>query len=126
MSLFYVISYYFVWHYSRALLDVKNIIYNFLFFLYHFFSISLILSTFFQPWRRVEDGYGKPGEGFFETFIFNTMMRIVGMVMRTFIIATGVLSLVFGLALGVGVFFVWLVLPALWIGLVVVSIKNLI
>ena len=50
---------YFRWHYGRGVGELMGIVENFLRFVLHLFSIKLLLSTLFHPWRRMAESYGK-------------------------------------------------------------------
>ncbi len=110
MNFFLVLPYYLAWHYGRAYYDIKNIWFNFLFFIYHFFSIPMLLRTLFSPFERINDDYS-PKTSFFETFVFNTIMRFFGFVLRTFFIILGSACLLATLFLGVIFFVFWIFLP---------------
>src|SRR3989344_1970853 len=58
-------------------------------FVYQFFSVDMLLKTFFQPFKRMQEDYtrGFDPSGYAETFIVNAMMRVVGMVIRAVFIA---------------------------------------
>ncbi len=104
---------YLVWHYTRALADIFRLGRDFLWFFYHFFSIPIIARTLFAPWRRLGESYGHkldPG-AFLGTFIVNTLMRLVGFVIRIvfLVFGFGVLVLIFGL--WILSLILWLVLP---------------
>jgi len=101
------------WHYSKGVSDLLGVIQNFLWFFYHFFSIPTLLGTFFSPFQRLGEGYSKtfdPGQ-WAETFVLNSMMRIIGAVLRTMLIAMGVVSLAFTAVAGLVFFLVWLLAP---------------
>ena len=51
-------------------------------------------------------------EAFFETFVVNTLMRIVGVVARIFVIGAGIVTIVLAVVLGIALFGVWILLPA--------------
>ena len=47
------------WHYTRALAELFSNVKNFLYFLYNFFSIGTLTSTFFSPWLGLGEKYKK-------------------------------------------------------------------
>ncbi len=110
MNFFLILPYYLRWHYSYAFIDLKNLIENFISFIYNFFSIHLLLGSLFSPWRRFSDGYGRQ-EPIFETLIFNTIMRVVGVFVRLFFVVLGCFSLVLIICISIIVFIVWSLLP---------------
>ncbi|MFA5888609.1 MAG: hypothetical protein WCW47_01515 [Candidatus Paceibacterota bacterium] len=110
---------YLSWHYSKAFLNIYGIFSNFLWVIYRFFSIPLLLKTFFSPWRRLDSSYSQKvnlGE-YFGTFVVNTLMRLVGMFVRLIVIVVGILCLIFVFLLGIVSFLAWIILPVfiVWI-----------
>ena len=108
-----LITSYLYWHYTGALKDLWQHLKNFLWFIYHFFSIPVLLHTFFMPWRRMGEAYPKGLDiaGYLSTFFINSLMRFLGMAMRTFLILAGLFCLAGTFAVGVFAFGVWLALP---------------
>ncbi len=90
---------------------------NFLKFNLNYFSVPLLLKTFFSSWRRYKVSYGKGFDfgKFFEAFFSNLIFRILGAILRSFLIVIGLIAEVFLIAGGIIVFFGWLLLPALLI-----------
>lgn len=118
---------YISWHYSKAFLNIFGIFSNFFWATYRFFSISLLLKTFFSPWRRLDVSYTKkfdPGE-FFGSLIVNTLMRLVGMFMRLVVILIGIICLLVLFVFEIAFFLFWIILPAIIIWLFYVGIKAL-
>ncbi|MEK7552674.1 MAG: hypothetical protein AAB505_01030 [Patescibacteria group bacterium] len=112
---FRLIKDYFFWHYGAALGAGWRIYGNLLWFLFHFFSVSLLLRTLFSPWRRLAEPYTK---GFaptklVETLIVNVLMRLVGLLIRLVLISFAVVVLALAVALGPVGLIVWLISPAL-------------
>lgn len=108
-----------MWHYTRALSDLLHNYKSLIWFLYNFFSIPLLLNTFFAPWKRMSEARKKgfdPGD-FFEKLIVNTVMRVVGVLCRTIIIAFGAAVIAGAVILEVIFFFVWLAAPVLIVAL---------
>lgn len=101
---------YFLWHYSFALTAWWRIYGNCLWFLYHFFSVSILIRTLFSPWRRLAENYssGFVPQVIAETLVVNTLMRLVGFTIR-------VSFLLFAWCVIIGAFFLgWLTL-VLWL-----------
>jgi hypothetical protein len=112
---------YLKWHYGKALITTFTFWKNILVFLFNFFSIKNLLGNFFTPWKRLADGYPKKFnfQIYFSTFIINTLMRIVGMVLRTIIIIVGlVICSIYIMILPLTLLF-WLALPFIIIALIV-------
>ncbi|MFZ2523178.1 MAG: hypothetical protein WAW92_02215 [Minisyncoccia bacterium] len=114
MHVFLALPYYLAWHYTTAFSDMMNIWKNFFSFLYEFFSIPLLIRTLFSPWRRMKEDYGRI-EDFFGNLVVNTMMRLVGAVIRIIFILMGLTSLLFCALVGVALFVFWVALPFLLI-----------
>ncbi len=106
MELALLVPEYIAWHYTKALRLTVNIISNFLWFVYHFFSVPILSKTLFEPLRGV-------GKGFAD------VSRIFGFIIRgaSIFFAYAIMTL---LALvGLVVVIVWLFLPFIVIGLVI-------
>jgi hypothetical protein len=105
--------YYIRWHYSMAIRDLVGIIGNFFWFFYELFSIPLFLKTFFVPFHRLAEPATKafkPGV-WFENFIVNSLMRIVGAALRTLLIFIGVCLLAVTGIVGALVLITWILAP---------------
>lgn len=121
------IPYYISWHYGRALTDIFRIWTNFLWFIYHFFSIPFLLSTLFSPWRRLHETY-KGGLDFAElgtTIVINILMRIVGAVARLAIILFGLGILLSFFVLGILFFILWVLMPLIIVTLFTTGVRYL-
>jgi hypothetical protein len=119
---------YLKWHYGKALMAVFSFWKNILIFLFNFFSIKNLLGNFFTPWKRLADSYPKRFDikVYFFTFLVNTIMRIVGMILRFIIIIIGLaccaaftIFLPFALV-------IWLALPLIIAALIISGLYFLI
>jgi len=90
---------------------------NFLRFNLNYFSIPLLLKTFFSPWRKYKWSYGKGFDikRYLESFFSNLISRTLGAIIRSFLIIIGLLVEIFIVFAGTIIFFSWLVLPAILI-----------
>jgi hypothetical protein len=114
---------YLKWHYGKALFATFSLWKNLLFFLLRFFSLKSLLTNFFAPWKRLTESYPRNFgidsdtlKKYLNTFTINTIMRLFGMIFRTFAITIGLICcLTFILLLPFTLAF-WLALPVLIIG----------
>lgn len=104
---------YIQWHFFDVFGEIYTGWKNFLVFTFNYFSIGLLLETFFLHWHKYSLRYGKSvsPSWYFEVFVFNMMSRVIGMVLRIFMIIIGLLSEVFVFVLGISLLVVWVLLP---------------
>ncbi len=105
------------WHYTRAILELFANIKNFLGFLYSFFSIRTLSLTFFSPWLGLGERYKENAPLDFadhlSSFFVNSMMRLIGVFVRTFVILVGLIAMLCGAVIGILVMVLWILYPAL-------------
>lgn len=114
---------YLKWHYGQGVRELVGVSQNFLWFVKHFFSFSLLLRTLFAPWKRMGESYGT---GFdFRAFaprLVNIIMRVFGFLSKTIILIIGFASYIFVFTLSLAVFFLWILAPALLLGSAILSV----
>ncbi len=113
MKIIFTVLGYLKWHYGKAIYSLGKIWKNFLNFLFDLFSINLLFKNFFDPWKRMDDTYPKSFniKEYFYAFLTNSIVRIVGMLTRTFFIIIGLLSLTILTLLYPVIIIIWLLLP---------------
>lgn len=114
---------YLVWHYGKALQDFLSIAQNLLWFCWHFFSIPDLARTLFAPYARIRQTYFNINdlEESFQNLTANAVSRAVGLVLRTIVIAAGLICET-GLAAGLVIVWAgWLLLPAILAVLVILG-----
>ncbi|MFA6475814.1 MAG: hypothetical protein WCV68_00195 [Candidatus Paceibacterota bacterium] len=125
-----IIVNYLIWHYTRAVLEFSHIYKNILSFLINFFSIPVLVRSYFAPWRRMGEDYTKDIFHDFEdvvaVFVVNFIMRIVGVVMRTVIIIAGLLFVIIVALFYPVLLIVWLLLPLILVVLAMLGIGLLV
>lgn len=114
-----------VWHYVVVLKEIILSWKDFLFFNLNYFSIFRLLTTFFSPWRKYKTSYGRGFDlkRYAEAIIFNTFSRLIGMIMRIFLIITGVLTEIFIFITGILFVVFWLFIPVIIITGLFLSIR---
>jgi hypothetical protein len=108
---------YLEWHFLDRPKSILRGWGNCLKFNLNYWSVPVLLKTFFSPWRRYQYSYGKGFDlkRYAEAFSFNMISRVIGAIMRSFLVAAGLASEIIVLSAGLVVFLAWLVLPALLI-----------
>lgn len=105
---------YFRWHYGRAFKNLWQIWLNYIWFFYYYFSIPLLFNTFFDPWRRLGEKSANPitqfGQ-FFGALVVNTLMRIVGIFMRSAALLVGLVVVAFVILSGPILLVSWILAP---------------
>ncbi len=117
-----------VWYYTAALFNFIKISGDFIWFLYHFFSIPILVPTLFSKWKRIGDVRTRKFDikDFFSVFIVNAIIRVIGFFIRSFVIITGVLSIILALAVEIAFFVGWLFLPVIIVILFALGMKLMI
>ncbi|OGZ08654.1 MAG: hypothetical protein A2942_02580 [Candidatus Lloydbacteria bacterium RIFCSPLOWO2_01_FULL_50_20] len=116
MPIVSIIRDYFLWHYSAAYADIFGILRNYLWSVNHMFSVPEVFKSLFAPFKRIQEekvNILKKPEDFFANLFVNFIMRIVGFVLRTALMAIALCSFAFVLGLGIAAIFLWTILPAL-------------
>jgi hypothetical protein len=127
MDILLFLPYYFRWHYTRAWKNLFENWKNFILFVYFYFSIHVLLSTLFAPWRRLgeEGAQGFDPEAFLSAVIVNSLMRLVGFCVRLPVVLLGVCATLFVAFLGICASFIWLIFPVVLLFIASLSMKGL-
>ena len=90
---------------------------NYLAFNLNYFSVLQLLKTLFSPWRqyRWSAGRGFDIPRFFEALFSNLISRVLGAIVRIFIISIGLSIEIFIIFTGFIIFLGWFILPILLI-----------
>ncbi|MCD6410565.1 hypothetical protein J7K92_01330 [bacterium] len=122
-----VLGEYIKWHYCEMPKEIQRGWFNYLKFYLNYFSVPILLKTFFTPWRRYSWSYGRgfSFSRYFEVFISNMSTRIIGMIVRTFLIIAGIIVDLFVLVFGAGFYLIWFFLPVIIIILFVMGFNYL-
>jgi len=109
---------YLIWQFFEVPKGILKAWRNFLkFYLINYFSIPLLIETFFAHWRRYRWFYPKGFDvgQYFEVFFSNFISRILGAVMRSFLIIIGISVEIFIIFIGFFILLGWFLLPVLLI-----------
>jgi len=119
---------YLKWHYGRALITIFSFWKNILIFLFNYFSIKSLLGNFFTPWKRLADSYSKPFniKKYLFIFLANTIMRLVGMFLRSIVIILGLICCAIFIVLLPFSLIFWLLSPGIIIALIIYGLVLII
>lgn len=115
------------WHYYVVLANIISDLKNIFLFNIYFFSIPILLKTFFSPWKKYKLSYGR-GFDFnkiLEALSFNLFSRIIGMTARLFLIIIGLISQMIVIIIGFFIIFIWIAIPFLILLGLIFSINGL-
>ncbi len=117
-----------IWHFFEVPKNLLKVLRNFLVFNFNYFSIPLLLKTFFAHWKKYREFYGRgfDPKRYARVFASNITSRVLGAIIRFFIIIIGLVSEIFIFISGILIFLIWLVLPILLIFLFYLGIDLLI
>lgn len=115
---------YFAWHYGQAFIDMFHIWLNFLWFIFNFFSISALINTFFDPWKRMGESYPKGFDitGVLSTLVVNLLMRAVGIMVRIIVLAIGLAFILVTIVVGLVICVSWALMPVVFVALAIISL----
>lgn len=104
---------YFVWHFFDVSQEILKGWRNFLKFNLNYFSIPLLIRSFFSHWHKYKMSYGRGFDigRYFEVFVFNSFSRCIGAILRFFLILIGLLFEILIIIFGLTVFLIWIFLP---------------
>ena len=103
------------WHFYYAPKEILKAWGNFLVFNLRYFSVGILLKTFFSHFRHLREPYGRGFDikRYSMVFIGNILSRVIGAFVRTIIILTGFIAEVFVLVVGFIVLVIWILAPFL-------------
>lgn len=105
------------WYFLRTPKNILKAWENFLRFNLEYFSISLLLKTFFSHWRRYQWNYPRSFDltKYVEIFFSNLISRVLGVIMRTILIIIGLLAEILIFLIGGLILIIWTIFPVLLI-----------
>ena len=109
-----IVIQYIYWHYCEQTKAILIAWKNVLAFNFNYWSVPLLLGTLFSYWHKYQEPYsrGFDFKEYFETFALNMVSRMIGAVVRTFVIIVGIVTEIIVLIAGIIILLAWLVLPA--------------
>jgi len=125
MHLLQLPSAYLRWHYVYAWADLLRIYTSISWFLATLFSLRILVSTLFSPWRRLSEHTGRGSTGLLGKLIINTLTRCFGFVVRTGTVLFGLVSLCVWTVLFSLCFIAWVALPLLAPALLVIGFGGM-
>jgi hypothetical protein len=104
---------YLIWYFFDVPREILKGWKNFLVFNLNYFSIPILIKTFFSHWRQYKWSYGRGFDlkRYAEAFFSNLISRILGAMVRSVLIFIGILTEILILIFGSIIFCGWIFLP---------------
>jgi hypothetical protein len=102
---------------------------NYVWFVFHVFSVPDVAKTLFAPWKRLEEkkvSIFKSPQDYFGNMFINLIMRMVGFVVRAALLLIALLSLSVIFFGGLAFLLLWIPLPAIIVHFVISGLRLLI
>ncbi len=106
---------YIAWAYGEGVKEFWRAWTNAHWFVYRFFSVPLMVRTLFQPFRRMQEGYGQgfDVERWLETFVMNMITRAIGFLVRASLLLFALVVELGAFAFGAAAFILFLGAPVI-------------
>lgn len=102
----------FGWWYSQGMREFLVYLKAFFLKITDLFSVKMLLRTFFAPWKRdIVSLEGLPFNLMMRVIIFNLVARLIGAVIKTFILFIYLFAMAIFLGLALFLVLIWLFLP---------------
>jgi hypothetical protein len=123
-----IMHHYFLWHYSRAFVEIFHVWKNFLWFTLHFFSIGQLLRSWFAPWKRITEDRGETWnlEDLAGFLLIGLISRVIGFIIRSAVIFVGLVSLLVVFLGGITTYLFWIIAPVIIVGLFGAGVMTII
>lgn len=110
-----LVGHYLVWHYTRGYSDLTHNASNLLYFFYHFFSIQELSRTWFSPWKNIGVGLASATTSaeYLSIVTISFIMRVVGGILRSIVLLTGVTCIVIVGGATLLAFILWTFIPCI-------------
>ncbi len=127
MNLIYISSDYLLWHYTESFGYIFSFWKNIIWSIFRIFSTKTMFLNLFTPWRRMDIEYPENFsiDEYLSDFIINTLMRIVGFLIRVIFIFFNFIFFTITLVFMTASFFIWILMPILVLALFIYGIKIL-
>ena len=108
---------FFEWYYKEIPQKFYKIWSNYLWFWGYYFSLGDTLRTFFSPWKRIYENYGRGFDiqKWLSAFVGNLFSCFIGMFLRSFLIIALLIAEILTIAIGILFLAFWLAFPLILI-----------
>lgn len=120
-----ILTQYLDWYLRDQPKLISKIWKNLLKFNLGYFSIPLLLKTFFSPWRKYTWSYGRgfSFSRYLEAFVSNVISRTLGAILRFFLILIGIFLEILIFIGGLVVLIGWFLTPLILLGGLIFGFK---
>jgi len=115
------------WFFFNAPVKIISIWRDYLIFGLNYFSVGLLIKTYFSYWHRYSWSYGRGFDinRYLSAFFSNLISRILGVIIRTVLIIAGIVFEIIIFIVGLSIFVGWFLLPIVIIGMYILGFELL-
>lgn len=122
----YIVSDYIIWWYSAGIVVLFKYLKSFQILLLDSFSVGIILSSFFKPWKKdATPTSGLSIDQKLKVLIFNLISVGFGMVVKTIVLFVYSITLLLLLAMELLSIIIWIITPLLVVELLILGLIHL-
>lgn len=123
-----IIPQFFAWYFIDKTFYLLKVWKAFLIFNLNYFSVPVLIKTLFSHWHKYYSPYTNVFDLWknLESFVFNMMSRVIGAILRIFLITLGIILELLIMVAGILILIGWLVLPVFLIAGILLGIKLVI
>lgn len=123
----YIVSDYIIWWYSTGLVVLFKYLKSFLILLSDSFSVRIIFSSFFKPWKKDATPTGGLSiDQKLKVVIFNLISIGFGIVVKTIVFFVYLITLLLLLVIELFLIIIWIITPLLIVELFILGFMHLI
>ena len=121
-----IIIAYFYWYYLEKTREILHIIKDYIRYWAYFFSVKQTLKSLFSSWKMMDmHKGGNLITDIFENAFNNLISRVIGFMMRVFLLCFFVALEILTIVIGISIFVIWILMPVILVWIIIYSFTKI-